>query len=507
LNSSFEDTFVFPKLEEIKEAQHQIETPPEDLHMSDGVLVDVDDRVWIPNLNDLRLRLMIIAHSSLSGHRGVDTTLKAIQGRFVWDNVVKDVTAFCKNCYHCLTSKGPEAIPRPLGHQMHSNHSAELLHMDFLSMPESVPTGADGHSHNTILVIKDDFTGFCELVPSDSASALVTANAISQWIARFGCPKFLVSDQGSHFVNQLITELTDLRKVKIHFTVAYSPQSNGTVEKLNSTVVVLFRALVSEFRLDVSQWPSLLNVVQYVINQTPSARLGGRAPITVLTGLAAQSPLDLVVGKDESFISITSDQLKEETNLAIDDALIALDEMHKDVVKSKEHHQAVNSRSTNKNRGGKPINFIPGDFVLAAQHAHSRQSKVHGKWSGPHVVELAISPWVYRVRNMVNDKVREVHISQLMLYRDDRLGEVLDQAHKEQLMYSDTGYEVQKFKKLRVINGHHEILTSWRGFGSDGDSFEPVDNMVKDVPELLKQFLLAQKDDPLARKVFRKYFR
>jgi hypothetical protein len=64
---------------------------------------------------------------------------------------------------------------------------------------------------------------------------------------------------------------------------------------------------------------------------------------------------------------------------------------------------------------------------------------------------------------MVNDKVREVHVSQLMLYRDDRLGEVLDQAHKEQLMYSDTGYEAQKFKKFLLVVDQIQVLTLWKG--------------------------------------------
>jgi hypothetical protein len=64
---------------------------------------------------------------------------------------------------------------------------------------------------------------------------------------------------------------------------------------------------------------------------------------------------------------------------------------------------------------------------------------------------------------------------------------------------------VDKFKKIRYHNGKYELLTSWRGFNFNEDSFEPIENMVADVPEMVKAFL-KKLNDPVARKVLREVF-
>ena len=43
-------------------------------------------------------------------------------------------------------------------------------------------------------------------------------------VTRFGCPKILISNQGTHFVNQLIEELTDELEIQHRITNPYHPQ-------------------------------------------------------------------------------------------------------------------------------------------------------------------------------------------------------------------------------------------------------------------------------------------
>ena len=52
-------------------------------------------------------------------------------------------------------------------------------------------------------------------------------------VTRFRCPKILISDKGTHFVNQLIEELTDEFQIQHRKTTPYHPQSNGMVEAFN----------------------------------------------------------------------------------------------------------------------------------------------------------------------------------------------------------------------------------------------------------------------------------
>ena len=52
-------------------------------------------------------------------------------------------------------------------------------------------------------------------------------------VERFGCHKILISDQGTHFVNQLIEELKNEFKIQDIKTTPYYPQMNGVVEAFN----------------------------------------------------------------------------------------------------------------------------------------------------------------------------------------------------------------------------------------------------------------------------------
>ena len=52
-------------------------------------------------------------------------------------------------------------------------------------------------------------------------------------MTRFGFPKSLISDQRTHFVNQMIEELTKEFKIHHRKRTPYQPQGNGVVEAFN----------------------------------------------------------------------------------------------------------------------------------------------------------------------------------------------------------------------------------------------------------------------------------
>ena len=64
------------------------------------------EKIWIPNqATQLIVRLMITAHTSAAGHRGVTSTMDNLS-KFYWDNMKRHIETFVKSCLLCSCVKG-----------------------------------------------------------------------------------------------------------------------------------------------------------------------------------------------------------------------------------------------------------------------------------------------------------------------------------------------------------------------------------------------------------------
>lgn len=273
-------------IEDIKREQANNPATETNVQHKDGIMYK-DNTIWIPEkAKDLKLRIVVEAHCGERGHRAHASTLEVISSQYWWTGLKEDVREFTQACIHCIVSRNGERIPRPLSTALHGERPDEVVHANFLNMGP-----AEESNLKYILVVKADISSYTWLQPCINADSDAAVGTIEKWILCFGIMDWLVTDQGSHFKTSLMNLLTSETRIRHHFTTAYCPWANGTVERLCREVLRVTRALLSEWKLSVGQWPTIVECIQRIINQSPMEHLGkdddGKmlCPMKVFTGL------------------------------------------------------------------------------------------------------------------------------------------------------------------------------------------------------------------------------
>ena len=62
---------------------------------------------------------------------------------------------------------------------------------------------------------------------------------VNEWICHFGVPDAIHSDQGANFEDHLFTEVGELLDMEKTRTTPYHPQSDGLVERMNRTLLMM----------------------------------------------------------------------------------------------------------------------------------------------------------------------------------------------------------------------------------------------------------------------------
>jgi Chromo (CHRromatin Organisation MOdifier) domain len=111
------------------------------------------------------------------------------------------------------------------------------------------------------------------------------------------------------------------------------------------------------------------------------------------------------------------------------------------------------------------------------------------RWRGPKRIVGTLSPHVFDVQDLATGQVRPAHASRLHFFRDSSLDITADLL--EQIAHNNSGYEVRALRDLRydAEAKTFSVLVSWLGFDPADDSWEPIDTLNEDVPDLVSSFL------------------
>ncbi|GAA5873416.1 hypothetical protein JCM1840_007376 [Sporobolomyces johnsonii] len=222
-------------------------------------------RVYIPDVDDLRLRAIQVLHDDPgAGHLGIDKTLERLRRTMYFPQEYRQVVAFVNTCDTCFRNKSKRSHPHGLLHPLPApSRPWASIALDFIVKLPTTSTGND-----SILVVIDRFTRYAHFIPckEEGTNASRFAHLFYQHIfSNHGLPQDVVSDRGAVFDSTFWRTLTRLTRTKLSMSTAFHPQTDGITERLNQTLEQYLRMFINYQQDD---WEDLLPLAQFVYNDT-----------------------------------------------------------------------------------------------------------------------------------------------------------------------------------------------------------------------------------------------
>ncbi|XP_063435537.1 protein NYNRIN-like [Mytilus trossulus] len=241
-----------------------------------------------------------------------------------------------------------------------------------------------------ILVIGDYFTRWMEAYPIPHQHAdLVAQKLVMEFIARFGIPLELHTDQGKNFESDLFKSGCNLFQINKTRTTAYHPSSNGLKERFNKTLGGMIKTFVNK---NVTNWDEYINLLLAALSSTPHPATGF-LPNYMMLGREVNIPLNLMFRSHENRTENNEDYISTIKSHFQNVYDIARENLKRYAERQKRDHD---TRLTD-NR------YELGALIYKFDQTVNK--KFRSPWIGPFVITKILSPVVYEIRGEFRTEV------------------------------------------------------------------------------------------------------
>ncbi|KAL0556811.1 hypothetical protein IC582_005328 [Cucumis melo] len=156
--------------------------------------------------------------------------------------------------------------------------------MDFIT---GLPRTLRGFT--VIWIVVDRLTKSAHFIPGKSTyTASKWAQLYMSEIVRLhGVPVSIVSDRDARFTSKFWKGLQAAMGMRLDFSTAFHPQTDGQTERLNQVLEDMLRSCALEFP---GSWDSHLHLMEFAYNNSIQANIG-MAPFEALYGKCCRSPV------------------------------------------------------------------------------------------------------------------------------------------------------------------------------------------------------------------------
>jgi Integrase zinc binding domain len=218
-------------------------------------------KVYVPHEYDLCRRIVAQHHDSqIAGHPGRWKMLELISRHYWWPQMSRYVGLYIKTCDPCMRTKIQRHQPIGELHHLDIPHERwDTISVDFVvELPEA-------HGYDAILNVVNLVSKRAHFLPTHTTiMAEGAANLFYRHVwCHHGLPRRVVSDCGSQFVADFMTELYRLLGITVALSTAYHPQTDGQTERVNQELEQYLRLFTNEQQSD---WDDYLPLGEFSYN-------------------------------------------------------------------------------------------------------------------------------------------------------------------------------------------------------------------------------------------------
>jgi hypothetical protein len=253
-----------------------------------------------------RLEILRKCHSAeYGGHYShFRTQAKVWSSGFYWPEMHEDTKRYVASCPKCQRSRNiSQRNSMPLRYNLQID-LFDVWGIDFMGPFKN------SHGYEHILVMVDYVSKWVEAMPCHKASTEESIAMIKSMIfSRFGTPRILISDGGTHFTGKNFKKCFSKLGIEHRVSTAYHPQTNGQAETSNRQLKSILNKTIEKGSKD---WSKKLDGALWVYRTTFNTPIG-MTPYQFVYGKACHLPVEL---EHKAYWAI------KEMNLDLDAAMV-----------------------------------------------------------------------------------------------------------------------------------------------------------------------------------------
>ncbi|XP_076385682.1 uncharacterized protein LOC143264081 [Megachile rotundata] len=320
------------------------------------------------------------------GHKGIRKTYHRVRDNYYWKNMKKDIADFIKTCIDCQRNK----LVRVKNKEPMVITDTPLDAFDKVSLDILGPLPLTSKGHSYILTIQDNLTKYSVAAPIVSITAEDVARAFTEhFICKFGCPKAILTDQGTCFMSSLMKKLAKIFHIQTYRTSSFHPQSNGSLERSHQILIEYLKHFLTQEK----QWDDWLPQAMFSYN-------------TSIHEGTKFTPHELVYGR----------KARQPSNFPIEEAMCTYPDYVDNLI-TKLHNFRTTARNNLKlskhrqkyyyDKKIRPIQYETNEDVFLLNPP--RKNKLEKEYSGPYKITRTIEPNNVELQVGGRNKRRIVH--------------------------------------------------------------------------------------------------